>query len=420
MRSNVAAAAIAVFLLHSAAVAAQSAALTLAQAQAEAREHSPERASTDADVAAAKARASGAGPRFTNNPALLARFAQEMPDADNRTWSTGIEWAINISGAWHSRRQAAQENVKSVTESRTSALLDLDVDVALAFAEVADAQRRVARFSKMVELREVAMRIATRFRETGSGNQLDVDAATLDLRGSQIDVANARGDLDVARVRLARLLGRPESSSLTVADEIDTAGVADVSVTDALVDRDPRVRAAASELRAAQLQAEAERRAARPDITVSIEGGRVGNDIPAGTFATMPTLAGVWKEWEVNVQLSVPLPVFDRNVAARANANADVLVAEAKLARIRADVRSGYSEARARLAAALDAANGAADIPTVIDREVALLDKGLRAGGIELDAWAQQARRLIEVGRTYDEAIFGLRRARAAWARLSQ
>jgi cobalt-zinc-cadmium efflux system outer membrane protein len=407
-------------MLHALAAHAQPAPLTLDQAQAEAREHAPERTTADADLAAAKARTRVAGRWVTQDPVLSGRYQQATPDTSDRSWSVGLEWTIDISGAWTPRGEAARATVIAAAESRSSALLDLDVDVALAHAALADAQRRVARLGKMVELREVAMRIATRTRETGAGNQLDVDAATLDLRGSQIDAANARGDLDVARARLARLLGRGDGTGLTVEDKIDTTPIPTVSVTDALVERDPRVRAAAAESVAAKNQLEAERRAARPAITVGIEAGHIYNDIPERAFATMPTLTGEWREWEIGAQLSLPLPLFDRNRVARAGAHADVLLAEAKLARIRADVRGGYAEASARLTAAIDAANAAADIPAVIDREVQLLDKGLRAGGIELDAWAQQARRLIEVGRSYDEAILVLRRARAAWARLLQ
>lgn len=408
----------AVFLTHAASATAQPAPLTLAQAQAEAREHAPERATADADLAAAKARTSVAGRRITHDPSAIGRYQQAAPDTSDRSWSVGVEWTLDVSGSWTPRGEAGRATVAAASELRTSALLDLDVEVALAYAELAGAQRRVARLTKMVELREVAMRIATRTRETGAGSQLDVDAATLDLRASQIDAANARGDLEVARARLARLIGRADRTGLAAADEIDTAPIPNVSVTDALVERDPRVRAAAAELLAAKKQSEAERMAVRPAITLGLEAGRVNTDIPAGAFSTMPTLTGTWREWELGVQLTVPLPLFDRNRVARAGAHADVLLAEARLARIRADVRSGYAEVRARLASALDATNAAADIPAVIDREVQLLDKGLRAGGIELDAWALQARRLVEAGRSYDDTILGLRRTRAAWARL--
>jgi hypothetical protein len=115
----------------------------------------------------------------------------------------------------------------------------------------------------------------------------------------------------------------------------------------------------------------------------------------------------------------VPLPLVDRNRAARVAADADVRIAQARLAALRLDVRAEIAAAQARLAAALAAIDAAADLPAIVDREVELLDKALRAGGIELSTWAQQAHRLVEVARSYDEAVLALRRARAAWARLA-
>jgi len=185
------------------------------------------------------------------------------------------------------------------------------------------------------------------------------------------------------------------------------------------VDRDPRVRAAAAELDAARLAAEAERRAAIPGVTVGVELERARHDLPGGTFAAAPGLAGRWSEWGLGLALSVPLPVVDRNRWARVAADADVRTAQARLAAVRMDVRAEIAAAQARLSAAISAIDTAADIPPILDREVELLDRALRAGGIELAAWAQQAHRLVEVGRSYDEAVLALRRARAAWARLA-
>jgi cobalt-zinc-cadmium efflux system outer membrane protein len=206
---------------------------------------------------------------------------------------------------------------------------------------------------------------------------------------------------------------------LFVADDIDTTAAPSITATDDLVARDPGVKMATGELDAARLAAEAEHQATRPEVTLGIEAGRTRHDIPAGAFASAPTLIGSWSEWEVALSLSVPLPIFDRNRVARATANADVLAAAARLIRMRADVRRNIIEAQGRLAAAIDAVNAAAEIPQIIERESQLLDKALRVGGIELASFAQQAHRLMEVGRVYDDTVLALHRARAAWVRLA-
>jgi len=390
------------------------------QAQAEARAHAPERAVADATVAAARDREAVAGRWLTHDPVATGRYQQPTPGSaqDDRAWSLGLEWTIEVSGAWRARGQAARAAVTAADDERVSVLLALDGEVARTVAELADAQRRVTRATRLIALRELAAHVAERTRSTGAGTQLDVDAATLDLRSAQIDSADARADLESSRVRLARLLGRRDAGGLEVADDVDRSPAPSSTMVDDLVDRDPRVLAAAAQLDAARLAVEAERRAAIPGVTFGVELERARHDIPVGTFAGAPALGGAWSEWELGVQLSVPLPFVDRNRNARAAASADVRSMQAHLAAVRMDVRAEIAVAQARLSAAISAMDAAADIPPILDREVQLLDKALRAGGIEFSSWAQQAHRLVEVGRSYDAAVLALRRARAAWARL--
>jgi outer membrane protein TolC len=400
---------------------AQPAPLTLQQAQAEARAHAPERAVADAAVAGARERAAVAGRWLTHDPVATGRYRNPAPgtDLDDRAWSVGLEWTLELSGAWRARGQAARSAVTAADADRASVLLALDGEVARAVAELAGAQRQVGRTARMIALRELAARAAERTRATGGGTQLDVDAATLDLRAAEIDGANVRAELEAARVRLARLLGRPDAAGLEVADDVDRSPAPPLAVIDPLVERDPRVQAAAAQLDAARLAAEAERRAVVPGVTVGVELEHARHDIPSGTFATAPGLTGTWSEWELGVQLSVPLPLVERNRVARVAADAEVRSLQAELAALRMDVRAEIATAHARLSAAISAMDAAADIPPIVDREVQLLDKALRAGGIEFSAWTQQAHRLVEVGRSYDDAVLALRRARAAWARIA-
>ncbi|HEU0036131.1 MAG TPA: TolC family protein [Kofleriaceae bacterium] len=390
--------------------------LSLARAQAEARAAAPSRVVADVVAAAARDRADAAG-RRVHDPVASTRYQQAGTASDDRAWSFGLEWTLELTGAPRARQAAARASVDAADAERAAVLAELDATVALAHAELAGAQRRLARLSRMVELRELAVRVAERIRGSGSGTVLEVDAATLDLRATQIQVATARGDLAAAREQLAILIGRRDGSDLVATDELDTTPPGPFD--EAVVDRDPRVRAVAAQLVEARRIADAERLAVRPPITIAVELGRARHDIPAGSFAAQPDLTGAWTEWELGFQLAIPLPVFDRNRLARATARGDVRIREARLAQVKAEVRLEYATARDRLLAALDAVKAAADIPPILDREVSLLDKALRASAIELEAWAQQARRLVEAGQTYDEAVLAVHRARAAWLRLT-
>jgi cobalt-zinc-cadmium efflux system outer membrane protein len=394
--------------------------LTLKQAQAEAREHAPERALADASVVAARSRAAAAGHWITHDPVAVGRYQQPTPgqNADDRTYGAGLEWTLDISGAWAARSTAARASVQGAQEDRTAALRDLDALVANACAELADAQRRLARANQLLALSETAVHAAERRKSTGDGNQVELDTALLEQGVARVARANTQGDLEGARARLARLLGRHDERAIAVSDDLEHEPVPPTPVVDDLAGRDPRVRAAVAELDAARAMAQAEHLATVPEITLGVALDHAQHDVPAGAFASLPSLAGAWKEWEFSVQLSMPLPLFARNRVARADATAQVVMAEARLAQIRADVRTSVAESRARLTSAVEAADAAAEIPQVIQREIELLDKALRAGSLDLASWAQQARRLAEAGNAYDDAVLALRRARAAWTRL--
>jgi cobalt-zinc-cadmium efflux system outer membrane protein len=394
--------------------------LTLKQAQAEAREHAPERAIADAGLVAAKTRAAVAGRWITHDPVVIGRYQQpaSRQDAGDRSYGAGLEWTLDVSGAWTAREAAARASVQGTQERRSAVLRDLDAVAANSFAEVADAQRRLARASQLLALNETAVRAAERRKSTGDGNQVDLDTALLERGVARINRASAQGELEGARARLARLLGRHDEATIRVSDDLERELVPPALFVDDLVARDPRVRAAMAELDAARAMVRAERLATLPEITLGLEIDHARHDIPGGAFTALPSLTGAWSEWELSIQLSLPLPLFHRNRIARAEASAQVVAAEAKLAQVRADVRTSVAEARARLTSAVEAADAAAEIPQIIEREFQLLDKALQAGSLDLGSWAQQARRLGEAGNAYDDAVLALRLARAAWARL--
>ena len=396
------------------AVAAGPAILTLPAAQGEAREHAPERATADAKVAGSTGRAEVAGRWLTHDPIASASYSA----GNDRAWSAGLEWTIDVGGAWRARGAAASADVVAAKSSRDATFAGLDASVAVAFAELADAQRRLGRSERLVALHELAAEVAERTRTAGSGTQLEVDATALDLRAARIDRAAVRGELNASRVRLSRLLGRTKADDLVVADDIVIGTLPSVADLQGRVSRDPRVRAAAAEVDAARQTAIAERRAARPSVTFGVDVGRTSNDIPVGAFTTDPNLRASWTEWDFGFRLSVPLPVFDRRLEARADARSRVLEAEASLGVVRADVRAEVASVHAQLVAAAEAVQGATDVPAIVERQIQLLDKALRSGAIDFAAWSQQARRLEEVDRSFDEAVLALRRARAAWARI--
>lgn len=298
-------------------------------------------------------------------------------------------------------------------------MLALDEAVAASVAELSFAQRIVEQADRIAKLFAVSAEAARKELDVGEGNQIDADQAALDYSAARAAAARARGDLGGARARLARLLGRRQPSDVTVADEpVFVASPAQAEVS-AIVERNPRVQAAEAELRAARFELEIAKRTILPKLTLGAVFTYPQRDIPAGSFTGPGAngLSAVWRDPELTFSLALPLPVFDRKQTERAQAAARILVADAQLSKVRADLEEELAAASSTLQAATAAYIEMAQTPEIIDREFELLDKALRAGALDAVARAVSLRRLQEAAGRFHAAVRDLRVAQAQWTR---
>ena len=306
--------------------------------------------------------------------------------------------------------------------TREDGLHALDERVAVAVADVALQQRLVARDQRIFELQTIAADAAHRKLEVGQGTELDADSADLDLAAARVALEQAQGALAQARARLARLLGRDSGANLFVADPVEPLPSLGKPDFDALVDGDPRVQAARAEVRAASLERKAYERLIAPTPIFGITTGYERRDIPAGSFAGSPLASGLtalWPDRTLGFTVSIPVPLFDRQQAPRAQATARLLTAEAKLRTARAAVRSELESAWEALGAAERAAQAVAGMPALLARDADFIEQAVRAGAFDAVTRTQQLRRLADAGRLVDTTIRDYRAARAAWVRQS-
>jgi len=396
----------------------------LADAQTEARAHAPEGAELAARVRAAEIARAAAGRIFRVNPTISGTVVPGTITGhpDELSWDVGVQQTFDVSGSWGPRRASADAAWGRAGFQRDDGLRALDEAVAVTVADLANAQRHVRRAERIAKLQEVAAHAAHTQLQVGQGNQLDVDGADLDLAATRADAARARGELTEARARLARLLGREVIGDLSVDDPVDTpAPETDANVA-ALVERDPRVRAADAELRSARFELATFKRMAWPTLTLGTSFGYRRRDIPAGSLTGAPIanqLTANWTDTELGFSLSLPLPLFDRKQTERAQATGRILAAEAAVRSVRADVRQQLAASWAELQATTDALRELSSTPEIVDREFGLLDKAMQAGALDAVARAFAIRRLQEAAIRFDTAVRDLRVARAHWARRS-
>lgn len=299
-----------------------------------AREHSPRGALARADSAAAFSAASLA--RQYENPTLSASYSKSAPQA---------HFALDIPFDWPGARAPRIAAARSGIEAATlrslygRAALELDVDTAYTRAE-AFAARAVltARTARDADSLLVIARVR---RDAGDASDLDVELARVFAGQSANAAINDSLAAIGARVTLQLLVGVPLDSATLVPSE--TMSVSDTGVVLPRANGSTTAAAAppASSLllvRVAEREADAarsrvlveqKRRLAAPSLSLGFEAIN-----PGGTGGLLPT-----------VGFALPLPLFNRN-------NASIAAAEAELSRTRAALALARLEQASALASA--------------------------------------------------------------------
>jgi len=399
-------------------------ALTLAEAQQEARAAAPEVGELQARLAAAEAMAAQAGRRIREDPIASGSIfrGELLGHPDESRWSAGIRQPVDFAGSWRPRLASANADLARVQFDRDAGLRLLDERVAAAVADVALAQRQVARGEQLANLARIAAEVVHRQQEVGTAAQLDADAADLDLSGALLTLDQTKNALAQSRTRLARLIGRTVTD-ITVDDPAESAAVpATPPDFTPLVDRDPRVRAALSDIDAAQFERQFFDRLALSPVTFGLEYAQERREIPPGRFSGSPMASGLrarWPDSELVFTATVPLPLFNRQLESRARATGRMLIAEATLRRVRADVTAELRSAWDAWVAAASALQGVSATPVIVSRDMEFVEQAVRAGLFDAATRIITLRRLEEAGRRLDLAVRDVRIARAVWVRVS-
>lgn len=394
--------------------------LTLTAAQTEARAAAPEASALAARLRAAEIVLADSERRVRLDPSLALRYGGQVGSYDEHDVLAGLRWPVDMSGSRRFREKAARAEQDRAGLEREAGLRALDEVVAIAVADLAFAQRQLARAQRVYDLYRIGVEAETSRFGVGSGTQLDVDGAELDAIAADARVEQARVAVASRRARLARLLGRSTGRGLVVADPseaIDTP--ADEVAVSPDANADARVRAADATVRARLATRAATGRAARPIPTFGIDVGWRRNDIPAGAFSG-PSAAGLsalWREYEFGVSVGVPLPLFDRGREQRSRAHADIQLAEADRTTIRADVSSEAEQAAIEYRGAIEVHRKLATTSRLVERDLGLIERAMTTGTLDAVSRAVVLRRLELATVQLDAAVRDLRIARARWIR---
>jgi len=250
--------------------------------------------------------------------------------------------------ATYDRLGAERDRQAAATEEQ---LATLTADVIDTYYDVARQQQQLDVLREAVSISRERLRIAEVRREVGSGSDLSVRRARVDLNADSAAVLRRETELANAKSRLNRLLGRsadaPARFAVSSTIDVDTT-LGYTALQSTAFQKSP----ALAQARQALQRAQAEQREARADFfpTIDLTGGLGYSQLDAESgFVQQNTST----EWSYGVSLSIDL--FDGLNRWRRTQNAEIRTTNAQLAvedvrsRLRTELTGAYERYRNRL-----------------------------------------------------------------------
>ena len=267
------------------------------------------------------------------------------------------------------------------------------------YFEVVAAQRLIQVHRELVRLNEDAVRTTEELANVGQANEPDLLQARVESRRTRVALRNAENRYKGHWEALVSLVGAPELRPVALDERLleAEAGLLDFDATLAdLKSRSPEIQAALAEIRRDQIMVQRERVEPIPNLTVQAIVGR-NNEFGI-------TTAGV--------QVSAPIPVFNRNQGTRREAQSDLARDRAEYDRIALSLRLRLADVATRYDDALQ---------SVQDFRAESLPLARRAYEVQLAnfrarraAWPQvlvAQRTFTELNQEYVQSLLELKRA---------
>jgi outer membrane protein TolC len=271
------------------------------------------------------------------------------------------------------RYQATRYGVQLAEQQRRLAEQQVTTATALAYIELLETGQSVAAAEANVQLARQLLDLATNQRNAGIATGLDVARAETRLASQQVQLAQARTNLDTARLNLLRIIGSPLGAQLSPAEamrfEPQSSPEADEAVRQALGGR-LELSVASEQLRIAQ----AERKAAIGGWAPSVSAfGDYGSSGLKPNEVDLPTRS---------IGVRIDVPVFDggRTKSEVQVATSQLRQAEMQLADLRAAVEKDVRQALDNLATREEQMRAAQRNLDLARRELSLAQDRFRNG----------------------------------------
>ena len=260
------------------------------------------------------------------NP-VAGYVAEEMGDEGTAGLQGGfIGQQFVTAGKLRLNRQVACQEVIRLEQELAAQEYRILTDVRTRFYEALVAQRTVETARKIVELAEQGIQAAEALLKAKEASRTDLLQARVEANTTRILSENAENRQQEAWRRLAAVLGIPELTPKPLVGDLDISDAAlswDESLAQ-LLSHSPELAAVAAEVEAAAWASERARVEWVPDVGVqaSVLHNNASGDNVAG------------------LQVSLPLPLFNRNQGNIVAADSRLVAAQRNAERIRLDLQN--------------------------------------------------------------------------------
>jgi cobalt-zinc-cadmium efflux system outer membrane protein len=357
------------------------------------------------EINRARARLRQAGLR--PNPTL--DFEQQrgvLNSPGERVTTVGVSVPLELGGKRGRRLDLAQAELEVAEAEVAERERRLAAEVRAAYVEALAAQRELDITEGLNQLDAQTVRVVEARVTEGDASPLEANLLHVEFDRLRSRRALIEGKLQAALLRLKTLAGIPLSESLKVREELaqpllrEPPTAPEAAIEIALRSR-PDLRMARLMEEAAQAGFKLAKAQAVPDIIVSARYGTSQNsfdDTPIGFLTDRDKL--------FSVGVSIPLPLFNRNQGAKAEAATTIAQASARREFVAAVVRAEVGSALARYQAAQ------ASLATFEQGVIVRSNDNIRAiraaydvGAFRVTDLIAEQRRLLDSQREYTEAL---------------
>jgi outer membrane protein, heavy metal efflux system len=243
------------------------------------------------------------------------------------------------AGKLRLNRQVACQEIIRLEQEFAAQQYRVLTDVRTNFYAVLIAQRAVELTEQLVKLAEQGVQVAEALLKAKEGSRVDLLQARVERNTTAILLKNAQNRQQGAWRKLVAVVGIPEMESQQLAGNVDDVGVA-LPWEDALahvLSESPELTAAAAEVQAARWSLRRAQVEWVPNVgtQATVQHGNFTGDDFAG------------------VQVTIPLPLFNRNQGNIAAANSQLVGALRNVERIRLSLQNRLAEVFRRYANAV-------------------------------------------------------------------